>query len=451
MIAEELTAEDARVLLQDTGPRIIECAEQGPVDIDLTEVMNAAGELEISAEIQSKDYFAVSLSRKSITLRARGHVGYIPLNQRIVVFVRPRVPVSNLTRIVNLSGEPTTLLTSTREYATDEHWTDSLLDMYATALTRAIETITLNGLIRDYTRREEVSSFPRGRVLMHRTIQDLHARGIDHAAHVAWFERTADIAPNQCLKYALWLLASRYVETAHLPRESRILHRRINALYSVFDGVQLDRDRRFLHDDGVSGGRPLPTLRAYYREGLDIARSIIEQRAVLIDQPTGLLRLPSIVVNMNHVFERYIRTVLQHHATANDWHAKVQDGNEEGSKELFNAKPSMKATPDIVIEPTDAASPLVLEVKNVPVREHFSDRSHMEQAITYAVSYGTKRVVLVHPRATTSQNTGMRRLGQIGDIELYQYRFDLGADDLAAEDARFGEAVASLLPAHSVQ
>ena len=39
----------------------------------------------------------------------------------------------------------------------------------------------------------------------------------------------------------------------------------------------------------------------------------------------------------------------------------------------------------------------------------------------------------------------MRHLGDIDHVAIYQYRFDLGATDLADEDERFGEDVTALM------
>jgi hypothetical protein len=41
-----------------------------------------------------------------------------------------------------------------------------------------VEEILISGLLREYVRREEVYSFPRGRVEIHRGIQTLYPRGI---------------------------------------------------------------------------------------------------------------------------------------------------------------------------------------------------------------------------------------------------------------------------------
>jgi 5-methylcytosine-specific restriction enzyme subunit McrC len=424
----------------------VECDAYGLIDLPLEQVLDASGRLDLNPDIETGDYFAVSMRKGQLRLRAGGYIGVIPLNDRIVVHVRPRVPMSNLTRVVNLSGYPPTILTSMRGYDTVDEWNESLLDVYAAQLIRHVEVLTLSGLLREYARREEVSSFPRGRVMLHQTIQRQYPRGIRHAAHVSWFERGADVAPNRCIKYAIWLLAQRYIATKPVDRASRQLHRRLNALYAGLADVELDHRRTFMEDPVVTGARPLPTLRSYYRDALNVAIAIIRQRAVLIESAGGAIRLPSIVMNMDYVFEGYVRNVLRLQAATNARSEVVFDGNEApGQKLLFNEKPSPYATPDIVVRATDQTTPLVLEVKNVPIKGDLSDRSHINQAVTYAASYRTKRVVLVHPRRSSWQSPGMRLQGVVDEIEVYQYCYDLNADDLEAEEDAFGVAVLGLI------
>jgi hypothetical protein len=101
-----------------------------------------------------------------------------------------------------------------------------------------------------------------------------------------------------------------------------------------------------------------------------------------------------------------------------------------------------------VVQPIDGESaPLVLEVKNIPVRDNYSSRDAVNQAVTYALAYRADRVVLVHPRASRFQPGGLRHLGDIDHVSVYQYRFDLGAEDLVAEDELFGHAMLALMAA----
>ncbi len=430
-----------------SGPLVISCDEQGPVNIPVADLLDASGKLALNSDVESGDFFAVSLRKGVITLRARGYIGFIPLTKGVVVHVTPRVPVSNLARLIELSGEPPTVLTSMREYPTAEEWNESLLDIYARALTKYVETIGSEGLLRQYVRHEDVGSFPHGRVLQTSTMR-LAARNVRHKAGFAFFARTSDNPPNRCLKYAVWLLAQRYIVRGRGDRTTREIRSQLNALYPMFGDVTLDHSRAFLADEQVQGIRPLPSHRQYYRDPLNVAVAVIRQQAVLLDQPGTDVRLPSIVVNMNRVVEGYIRTVLRHYVETEDIDASVLDGNDEGKRGLFDGKRTPEATPDVVVEPRDrGVPPLVLDVKNVPLAENAttSDRDSVNQIVTYVLAYRAQRGVLVHPRASALQAPGLHRLGTIDQVAVYQYRFDFGAADLQAEDERFGAEIAQLL------
>lgn len=396
------------------------CEEHGPVDIPLSDVLDATGRLRINPEIEKLDYFSVSLKEGELTLRARGYVGYIPLNDRVVVYIRPRVPIRNLSYITTVSGLPLTTLTSLRRYATGEEWNDSLIDLYAAAFIADLERLVASGMLHEYQRQEEISSFPRGRVLAHRTVQNLLPRNIHHAAHVTWSARSANNACNRCLKYALWILARFYISHPPSDKHGKRFQRRINAIYPAFDSVDLDDSRRFLDDPVVRGSRPLPPLWSYYRDALNVALAIIEKRGILLDTMDGDLRLASLVLNMSTIFERYVRQVLTLQAQENGWPVEVLDGNKDsGAKLLFDNPPSPRATPDIVLRQPDGRTPLVCEVKNIPVNGQFSDRDAINQAVTYAVSYAARYALLIHPCASTRQEPGIYELGSMGDITTF--------------------------------
>lgn len=423
------------------SPRIVSCEAQGPIAIPLEEVLDPSGELRINPDTQR--YFDMYLKKGSLSLRARGCVGYIPISDRVVVQVEPRVPVRDLSRIIRISGVPPTPLGALRNYATSKEWSDTLLDLYAGKLISDIEKIVASGLLREYTEQRAISSFPRGRVRLSESIQVLSSRGNRHAAVISWHERSLDNPPNRCLKYAVWLIAQRYMQLQPKDAHSRALHKRLSGLYSLFEGVQLDQSLTFLEDGRVRGVAPLPSSRAYYREALDVAIATIEQRSVLIEDSTGPLRMPSIVVDMDTVFEAFIRNVLREHATTNGWSATVLDGNKDGQKDLYNERPSPPANPDIVVRSGDGMTALIIEIKNVPVKDA-SSRGAVHQAVTYALSYRAKRVVLVHPRGRV-QTPGVRYVGDIKDVSVYQYRFDLDAEDLVGAANDFGQEIALLL------
>jgi hypothetical protein len=245
----------------------------------------------------------------------------------------------------------------------------------------------------------------------------------------------------------MFLLAEHYSGSPPAIGAVRHQYRELVGLYHAFSDVTLDHGRGFLDDPVVRGRYALPAARAYYREALDVACAIIEGRPVSLDSPAGSLRLPSVVIDTARLFESYVRTSLALHAAEQGWQVDVLDGNREGARPLFADEVRLTATPDIVICAGIDTTVLVLDVKDTPTGSY--QRNAVEQVVTYALCYGSANAVLVHPCAR-GQSGGLQTLGTIGGIAVHVYRFDLGAEDGAAEDRRFGAAVSTLLPSSAL-
>jgi 5-methylcytosine-specific restriction enzyme subunit McrC len=423
-------------------PKIYPVHEYKPVDVPLADLLDANGVLHLDSDVQAKGYFTVQLIGGRIRLQARGFVGLIPLNDRVVIDVKPRVPVRNLPRVLRVSGYIPPYLGTERSYAAHPTWNDSLIDLFGEWLMARMEVIASGGLYREYQRREEASSFPRGRPLTGATIKRLWPRGLQHEVVATWFERTADNPANRCLKYAIWFLARRLALLGSRTATRRKLLQRLSALYELFASVPIDHSLSFLKNPLVLGAEPLPPQRHYYRPALDLAVTLVRQHAVDIEAGRRVLDLPSMVLNMETIFEAYLRNVVRMQVEQLDGNLQVLDGNGVGKKLLFDNHPSENATPDIVYKDAEAHQ-LVVEVKNIPVKGQ-SSRSALEQVITYAATYSCNRVVLVHPRSQHQVEHGLQLQGQIGDLSVYQYVFDLKSSDLVVEEKQFAEAMTDL-------
>lgn len=425
--------------------RVYRVSEYETVDVPLSELMQA-GRLHLHPEVTAKGYFAVRLQGDRLRLQAGGFVGLIPLNAQVAIDVAPRVPISNLSRMLRFSGHvPVALRAMDRTYDTDGEPFDSLLDIYAAALIQAADAIQTSGLYRVYDRRRADTSFPRGRILLTPTVSRWAARGIAHKATTAWYERTVDNGPNRCVKYAIWFLASRYMRMRNARKGSRQLQRELNRVFRIFDGVRLDAGRGFMSDPIVSGAMPLPPLRGYYSDTLAISLAIIREHAIALDHVGSDLRLSSLVLNMNVVFEAYLRSVLRTEAAKVGWNGRVLDGNKhEGAKLLFDASSTtVVANPDIVVavgERRRRRVPLLIDAKYKPLVAD-PEREDLNQVISYGLSYRAENVVLVHPRGRASMQAGLRLLGTVRPVTVHVYTFDLGAVDLAAEERRFAQAM----------
>ncbi len=429
-------------------PTVYPVREFAPAEVPIGDVLDENGELRLRHDVVGKDYFTIQLIGGRVRLQARGFVGLIPLNERICIDVEPRTPANNLARLLTIARQVPQAPVGVASYERDPVWSESLLETYAHGLIGRIEEIASNGLLREYERRTEATSFPRGRILAGATVRQLHSRGIDHRVIASHYQREDDNAANRCLKYALWFIAKRLRLQQPLKGERRKLLNRAAPLYELFADVPLETSTGFLSDPLVTGSRQLPSSRSYYRPALDLAAAIVEQHGVKLETREGPIQLPSVILDMSTLFEDYLRNLLLAESQRRGWSQRVLDGNGEGGTLLFDEEPSEKATPDIVFrERAENAEryPLLIEVKSSPVKKLHSDRSSIAQAVTYGVSYRCSHVVLAHPRKSADTFCGLRTQGTLGDLTLHQYVFDLAADSIEDEERRFATAMEGLL------
>ncbi len=425
-----------------------------------TELLLTDGRLDINPAVTKQDLFGLRFGASELELHARGFVGLIPLNDRLTLDVSPRFQTSDLTRILDISGQqPKPLSTVMRTYQRAHRMYPTLVTLYAEALLRSVTEVTMSGLLREYEWREEVSSTPRGRILMGRTMQTI-ARGIEHKAAFGWHQRTTDTSANRCLLYATHRLAqhNRRLTDGRPLREQRQVSRQLNRCAQMLSGVTLDTSAEFLRDPFVTGRTPLPSLRRYYRPALDLALTIIGGQAVDIESRGGTLRLPSLVLDMGTIFEAYVRRVLQREFAAHpEWQASVLDGNKlmpdgGGKASLLDEGLRSEATPDIVVATGPKRTPSfpgILDVKYRPAKNSDdgaggksprTDREDIEQIVAYGMSYRATTVATVQPKSH-GQLGGWRHLGKLRGMSVAICLFDLGAEDLLAEERRFAQAV----------
>lgn len=432
--------------------------EWGFVEVPTDDLLDG-GRLAVYPSVIDGGYFTLRPRRGTLQLQAQGWIGVIPLNERMTIEVTPRVPLSNLSRILRVAAQDVSraLEDTARWYEREPDLYPSLVDLYARTLARYADDIALLGLLRDYTERHEVTSFPRGRVLIGETVKSVRPKGLTHKVATSRYERTSDNACNRCIKYAIWFLARHRRDTVDSQRttQSRVIRQALNRAYRVFDGVDLDLHQTFMRDPYVTGRQQLPRVRSYYRPVLDLCLAIIRQQAVSLDRESGDIGLPSLVVNMSDAFEIYLRKVLASYASAQRWNSRVLDGNvnppEGGAKTLFHSGSDVGATPDIVIASGDGGEqtyPVLLEVKYKPSDASLSrSRPDVNQVIAYGVSYRSKHVILIRPRGSAVDNreVGLHPLGTIDGVTFHHYVYDLGAADLDVQERLLGQTVEGLV------
>jgi len=421
--------------------------EYGAVDIPLSTLV-VGGRVHLYKEVAGKNYFSMYLKGDRLVFQAGGFVGLIPVNERIAIDVRPRAPISNLDRLMQLAGYgPLTLERSDAYYEAREKLQPSMLDVFARALVRAIERLDSQGLYRRYLEIEQDTSFPKGRIAVSRTIQRHAARAVKHRVVARWFQQSVDNAPNRCLRYACWYLAQRYRSIARRAGWRRIVAD-LNRIDHLLSPVKLDRQREFLNDYLVRNPSHFPPNHTGYRDAIRLACAVIRNEGITFDGRRDEILMSSLLVNMDDVFERYIRVILQRHARHHNLRFDALDGNISGPsgarKTLLDWQPAgspIQATPDVIISEgtIERSHPVTVEVKYKPIRG-LPDRSDIDQVISYAVSYRSEAAVLVFPKADEGMPT-WSVLGRVGSITLFVYAFDLRATNLIHEEDVFARSV----------
>lgn len=428
------------------GVAIVECVEYGHIDIDPELWFGEGNRMVLNSEIDGKDVLRASFAKGVLRLQATSFVGIIPINSRVIVRVRPRVPLRHLTRMVTETGHEVLALSAFREYAGRGTADDWVMDRYADALLDYVDEVIDRGLLRAYERREAAGHFPHGRLEFGQTLQRFTGRGIPNKVAYSWFERTVDTPVNRTIKAALLAIHSHLTKVRAQPRKGdRSKLARLAGQLMAFEEVSEDTASRHLQDPQVLGLVPLPDHRAYYRPVLDLASVILRGVGIALDVGGQDVIMRSLLVNTNELFEKFVRATLRKRAIHHRWPVDVLDGNTEGKVDLYDvplplpapfgvplvaaaSRNAGKAQPDVVLRAPGGSFLLVAEVKNTVISdEALPDRSHVEQAVTYALRYDLGFALLIHP---WSQGTkGLVYIGRVRTIDVYDYRLDLSAED----------------------
>lgn len=452
------------------GVVVIDCAEYDDIEIDASLWLTESHETRFNPEIDGRDVLRARFHKGVLRVQATSHVGVIPLNDRVVVRVRPRVPIANLTRMVVETGHSVLPLSAFRDYAGRGTAGDWAMDVYTDALLDLVDELLDAGRLREYRRHEGEGHLPHGSIDFTRTVQRFAARGISHKAAYTWFERTVDTPHNRCVKAAMLIVHDHLSKTRAKPRKgNRARLARLAGQLGAFDEVSEDIDYRFLDDPHVLGLLPLPDPRAYYRPVLDLAVVIVRAVGLRLELGGNDVRLTSLLIDTNRLLENFVRVSLAKHAAKHRWPVEVLDGNtDHGRVDLYDVPDPLpaplgtplpalasrdpgKAQPDVVLKTIDGAYPLIAEVKNTAHGVHAAtdslpERGEVEQAVTYALRYGLPFTLLIHPWVKGAK--GLVYVGRVRSIDVYDYRLDLsseqGVDRALADMAGAVAALAGL-------
>lgn len=413
---------------------IVNIESRGRVEFSLHDLMES-GALTILEQVENQGLAFVQFRKSKAIVSAGAYVGLIPLTEKIWLNIQPRLPVSNIDRVLEIAVRPLSILpASSRTYIVDASRGNSVLAFLLQSLTASVRTIQMQGFYKTYVGEMRYSNHPRGRIDLLRSMRRARVEGKPHSVASTQFEQTSNTPINRVIREALsvalqWLLPVA-ADDNEAVREGGIALRAIPGTVGAMRFSDIVAVEREISRSGV------PHTRDYYYQAVSTALLILKGKGIELSQIGEDIKLDSFVVNFETMFEDYLRNVLSHHMPS---HLTVKNGNREAKKHLYDDNESREAQPDIVIKNTRTGRLLIVEIKYKPK----VDREDINQAVTYGFSFRANKVVLLY-LATTPSNSGIRHIGAIQNLRLSGYRFNLGATTLESEEFALAMALTEL-------
>ena len=236
------------------------------------------------------------------------HVGLVSISDLSIV-IRPKVPVERVLFLMSFALDPVRWQANASDYADATDLTEGMAAIYGHTLRRALR----RGLVHGYRAQDDALMTVRGRI---RFEEQLRARfGAPMPIEVTFDDFTADTDLNRLLLAAHQVLRG-------LPLRSAALRATLAACTAAFaDTVTA---RRY-HPSS------LPTLtwnrlNQHFRPAAELATAILRSASLELDH--GETRGTALTVDMNVVFETFLRTALRQalHLAPSAWPDRAPSG-----------------------------------------------------------------------------------------------------------------------------
>lgn len=223
-------------------------------------------------------------------LTADQRVGVISLPS-VVIEVRPKVPMSSVLFMVSYACDAASLFAERPEFAEN----DNLADIIAIMLARIVVHTTRRGLLNGYRTEDESLQAPRGRILF-----DEHNRrrfGNSPPIEVRHDVFSPDILENRLLLAALRGMNS-------IGRRSDLAKRELFRAQGLLGGVSTQQFRPSAIPEVL-----FTRLNRHYLPAISLA--VLVLRSASLDIGHGGPQGSAFLIDMNVVFERFVRTALR--------------------------------------------------------------------------------------------------------------------------------------------
>lgn len=420
-----------------TNPVIYKCQERRPIeDLPVEQVFSATGSLDIFPA--SRGYFDIDYRGNRLTLVAGRYVGLIPINSRVWIDVKPKMPIQSLLRLLDTAGEEIGVLNFFERGYQEESGSDqNVVDLMIKTLLMQVRTVEQEGLFKAYRRENRIGPY-RPRINFGRTLQSQWSRGKFASTEFELFEYSRDNCLNRLLKYTLWFAG----HVLRLRGRETEGSKTLMSLYDLFERIPLDRTLSFLSEsEKMLKNREIPPLRAYYYDIVRTCLLILNSRSISLDVIGTDVSLLSFVLNLEDVFEKYVRNILRRFASQLRPELRVLDGNSQFTSYLFRDSKSIRIKPDIIIR-RERNNLLLSDVKYKPKLSE-TDRY---QIIAHALSLSAPKAVLIMP-SFLGESSGLIRRGRVGGdsgVEVFEYYLRIDKE-LEVHERKFAAEILTML------
>lgn len=209
----------------------------------------------------------------------------------VVIEVRPKMPMTSVLFLVSYGCDAVSWFDQHPELA----YEPDLVEVLAIMLARMVQHATRRGLLNGYECEEESLQGPRGRILFDEQIR--RRLGMAPPVEVRHDVFTSDIIENRLLLAAL-------LSMLRIPHRSDIAKREISRARRLFGGVQMLQISSTAVPEIV-----FTRLNRHYQPAIALARLLL--RSGSLDLGAGGARGCAFLIDMNNVFERFVRRALR--------------------------------------------------------------------------------------------------------------------------------------------
>jgi 5-methylcytosine-specific restriction enzyme subunit McrC len=209
----------------------------------------------------------------------------------LVIEVRPKIPMSSVLFLVSYACDAVSWFEHHSEYALDL----DLVEILAIMLARMVQQATRRGLLNGYQCEDESLQAPRGRILFDEQIR--RHLGVSPPIQVRHDLFTPDVIENRLLLAALAAMGQ-------IPLRSQGTNRELLRAQRLFGAVSR------VHFPAPAVPEVVFTrLNCHYRPAISLATLLL--RSGSLDLGTGIARGSAFLIDMNKVFERFVRGALR--------------------------------------------------------------------------------------------------------------------------------------------